>query len=623
MKFKNIGIIGAGPNCVFTLDILIKKILKNKSNNLKTKITIYEKSGNFGSGNVHSKKLYKNLLLNRVAGQLSLGSYPFCKFPKKLNYYEYDFLQWSKKNKINYKYTDWPPRFMFGRSLEQKFKDLIFLFKKETSVIIKLVDKKVLSVNQDNDKLFLSLENKQKIAHDHVLFLTGNSYSKPSQNTFHYKINQFYKNKKVHFYDNLIELFENKNFWFKKNLKKETLIYGMGVTGIDLITILNEKSKCKKIYCVSRTGLFPFARPFNEKNRNTKLLEHKGIIFNKLAAKNIKEKLSKKSIINFEKSIFKILKIEFYLIYFQNFMEKKDYKDLLILAKKINKNQNLNDKNISKIFEMINNQLRYFTKNNKFKKNFYIDNWFAKKEILSKIINSKDNFFDYFENPLKFVDIVNFKKFYLDFIKWDLKEAKKGNLSSSFKKASDGVWRDLRQELTFIVDDNSLNPKSNKFFLRNVLPIHNRMADGPSLEVINKITKLIKNDKIKILKEQKKIITNKKKEILFKTKSKYKKISNVFFSIISIFEQNKYNDPIIKNLINQNIVSLNKRGNFTQGIKLNQKLNPINRNNKINNKICFIGVPAEGIKFFHHTLSRPDKLQPNIRDIINWSNEVT
>ena len=161
MKFENIGIIGAGPNCVFTLDVIIKKILKNKRDNFKTKITIYEKSGNFGSGNVHSKKLYKNLLLNRVAGQLSLGSYPFCKFPKNLKNYEYDFLQWSKKNRIKYRYTDWPPRSMFGRSIEQKFKDLIFLFKKKTSVVIKLVNKKVLSVNQDKDKLILSLENKK------------------------------------------------------------------------------------------------------------------------------------------------------------------------------------------------------------------------------------------------------------------------------------------------------------------------------------------------------------------------------------------------------------------------------------------------------------------------------
>ena len=68
-----------------------------------------------------------------------------------------------KKNKIKYRYTDWPPRSMFGRSLEQKFKDLIFLFKKETSVTIKLINKKVLSVNQDKDKLILSLENKKRL----------------------------------------------------------------------------------------------------------------------------------------------------------------------------------------------------------------------------------------------------------------------------------------------------------------------------------------------------------------------------------------------------------------------------------------------------------------------------
>ena len=111
-----------------------------------------------------------------------------------------------------------------------------------------------------------------------------------------------------------------------------------------------------------------------------------------------------------------------------------------------------------------------------------------------------------------------------------LKRSKKGNLSSSFKKASDGVWRDLRQELTFIVDDNSLNPQSNKFFLRNVLPIHNRMADGPSLEVINKISKLIKTNKIDILKEQNKIISNKKKRNIDKNKIKiYKKFQMYFF----------------------------------------------------------------------------------------------
>lgn len=622
MKFNNIGIIGAGPNCVYALDIMLKKILRDKTNNIKTNITIYEKSGNFGSGDVHSKKLYKNLLLNRVAGQLSLGSFPFCKFPKKLSKYEYNFLQWSKKNKLKYKYNDWPPRSIFGKSLEQKFNDLIYLFKENTSVVFKLVSNKVVSVKKKKHRLVLSLNNKKKNIHDCVLFLTGNSFSKPSNNTFHYKIDKFFKRKKINFYDNLVKLFLDQKFWLQKNLKKETLIYGMGVTGIDLITMLNEKSKTNKIFCISRTGLFPFARPFNEKNKNTKLLEHKGIILNNNSIKKIKKKLSNNSIINFKNSIFKILKIEFYLIYFKNFLSEKEYINLLNSSKKIKKNNNLNDKNISIVFEEINNQLKKITKEKRFKKNFYINNWFAKKEILLRIINTNDVFFDYFENPMKFVNPTNFKKTYLKFINWDLGEAKKGNLSSPFKKASDGVWRDLRQELTSIVDDNSLNPESNKFFLRNVLPIHNRMADGPSLKVIYKISKLIKKNKIIILKDQNVVLINKKREVFIKNDKKTTNIRNIFFSIISIFEQNKNNDPIIKKLIDQNIVCLNKRENFTQGIKLNKKLNPINKHNKISKNICFIGVPAEGVKFFHHTLSRPDKLQPNVKDLISWTNEV-
>ena len=63
----------------------------------------------------------------------------------------------------------------------------------------------------------------------------------------------------------------------------------MGVTGIDLITILSEKSKCKEYFVFLELVLFPFARPFNEKNKNTKLLEHKGIIFNELTAKKLKK----------------------------------------------------------------------------------------------------------------------------------------------------------------------------------------------------------------------------------------------------------------------------------------------------------------------------------------------
>ena len=38
--------------------------------------------------------------------------------------------------------------------------------------------------------------------------------------------------------------------------------------------------------------------------------------------------------------------------------------------------------------------------------------------------------------------------------------------------------------------------------------------------------------------------------------------------------------------------------------------------------ITFIGPASEGSKFFHHTLSRPDKKQFNIIDLEKWANRL-
>lgn len=616
MKFKNLGIIGGGPNCVYALDVLLKKILKEKKDKLDLKISIYDKSGYFGCG-IHSKVLGNNLLLNRVAGQISLGSYPFIQFPKKLKKYDYDFLDWCKKNRYSkIKYTDWPARAIFGQSLIDKFNDLLFLFRTLTKCKIILISKKILSVKKNKKTILLSSENNHKYFHDKILVITGTTFSNPSVDTFHYKTEKFYRNKKVNFYDQLIDLFLNKTFWKKKELMKNSLIYGMGVTAIDVISNLFQISKSKKIYCISRTGLFPFARPFNEKYKNTRKLEHSGIIFDKKLSIKIKKNLKIKKIINFEKSIYKILKIEFYLIYFQKFLNLKNYYQLTAIAKDCVKLKNLNDKMISHKFDLINDKLKNFSLLGEFNDSFYSNNWFANREIISGIECDKYNFFDFFENPLLFSNNQDFEKNYIKFVSWDINEAKKGNLQSQFKKASDGLWRDLRQNLTYIIDDNSLNPSSSKYFLRQVMSVHNRMADGPSLEKINELKNLIKKKFLIIMRNPDFLHVGKGSKVFFKDSKNNNQIHNIFFSILSIFEQNK--NVLTKSMIDNKLVDLNKRDNFIQGLKLNKDLNPINSNGYQNKNIVFIGVPAEGIKFFHHTLSRPDKLQPNIIDIINW-----
>ena len=37
--------------------------------------------------------------------------------------FDYNFMEWCKKNKLNVKPTDWPPRATFGQALEDKLYD--------------------------------------------------------------------------------------------------------------------------------------------------------------------------------------------------------------------------------------------------------------------------------------------------------------------------------------------------------------------------------------------------------------------------------------------------------------------------------------------------------------------
>ena len=200
--------------------------------------------------------------------------------------------------------------------------------------------------------------------------------------------------------------------------------------------------------------MFPFARPKNQKLKNIKKLEHKPIILNYFIINKLKVYINKKknfNNINFNNCIYPILKAEFYLIYFNSFLKKSSYKALLNLTKK-NLKIYLNKKNLDFInFEnQINNLLKNFLLENKFNQNFFKNNWFSQKKIIDSIIKNKYCFFDFFSNPL-LLEGKNFKKKYLQFLKWDIKEAEKGNLSSPFKKASDGLWRDLRQQITILL----------------------------------------------------------------------------------------------------------------------------------------------------------------------------
>ncbi len=617
MEFKTLNIIGAGPNCIYALEILLKKILKTK-NHTKRKICIFEKTGLIG-GRTHSYNLSKNILLNRVAGQISLGSYPFNRFPKSLSKFDYNFMQWKNNHKDikikRIKSHSWPPRSIFGLSLNQKFFDLLKIYSSKTNISIEIYFDNIVSLKIRNKKIELETQNKKKFTGDKVLIVTGNYISSNKSTKLNHNLSKLVKNTKTHFEHNFLDKLDNENYWKNFN-KKNIIIYGTGVSSLDVIMKLTQKKN--KIFPISRTFLFPFARPLNQKLTNPKKLEHKGILFDEKLVNFIKKKfLSNNSEFGLRNTLLPFIKSEFYLIYFQKFMSKRNYD---YFSKLIKKELSFIKKNKYKLVypdKKIDDFLRKFVIEKKFNKKFYTQNWFSKSNILNDIVKKKISFFDIFANPL-LSDKENFKKEYIKFLKWDIKEASNGNLNSPFKKACDGLWRDLRPYFTKLFDDCE-NKKIYAEFVSLMLPIHNRLADGPSLEIIKKIRKLINNKIINFnYKENFKFKRKKSKLIIYNHQTKTS-IDYIFSAIANIYKEKFIGDKLIQSMLKNNIISL-KRNRTTkrQFLNLNKFQQPINNNNKVNNNITFIGPASEGTKFFHHTLSRPDKKQFNIVDLENW-----
>lgn len=622
MYNKIISIVGGGPNSVYATDILIKKILKKKIKR-KIKIIYFDKNGLFGYGNTHNKNLPNNILLNRIAHQISLGAYPFIKFPKKFKDEDYNFMEWIKKNKIeNIQKESWPPRALFGKALEEKFLKLLKIIALQNNIDFQLIYDEVVNVKKIRNKYIIETKN-TKINCTNILFCTGNYHTSKKNSKLSRYLNSLTQNTNCNYHYDFLNLLPDSNFW-KNIFNQNIIVYGTGVTSIDIISLL--KNRNNKIYSISKSSLFPFARPFNQKLSNPQLLEHKPIFLDDKTIIYLKEEINNKKNFNkisFEKFIHPFIKIEMYYLYFSHFF---NIKKLEILKNKIIKKFLFIKKMKENDFSELENLFSDYLLNNleEIDNKFYKNEWFGQKKIIYAIKKKQYSFYDVMINPLIFSNQKNFRRNYIKFLIWDIKEAKKGNLKSPFKNTCDGLWRDIRQQYTKLFD-NCENLKIFNYFIKNILSIHNKLCDGPSVDSIEKIKKLILKKQILLVRNNNHKLKKIKNNVYLNFNKNIKKIDTIFYGILDLYKNTYLKDKLILSMLNNKILQLNskkiKNKTHTLGLNLTKYQNPI-KNNKIEKNITFIGPASEGKKFFHHTLSRPDKLQPNIMDLIDWSNRI-
>jgi hypothetical protein len=83
-----------------------------------------------------------------------------------------------------------------------------------------------------------------------------------------------------------------------------------------------------------------------------------------------------------------------------------------------------------------------------------------------------------------------FKSFFLDYLRWDIAEALRGNMTSPTKSACD-IIRDLRDRIRHAVEFGGLTPDSQRIFVTEFTPLHNRLAVGPAVEALEELLALV------------------------------------------------------------------------------------------------------------------------------------
>lgn len=649
MKTITLGIVGAGPNALYALDFILRASHESPLQKLMLNIDVFEKNSEYGSG-LHSTSTLPEALLNRIAGQISLCSKKKISLNLKdhNNYFE-TFLEWSNyqyiktnDSKYNFKSEDWPPRYILGEALTSQFQVIIKLLEKNKNIHIRLLNECVKDIQLENGEYLLKTK-KNNYFYNEILIVKGTP--KNHGNKIFY--NFFKKNylNYINYFPNPFPLSKMINK-IKKLNKNKILVIGGGATGIDVINSLLVNIPGLKIYPHTRSGLIAYARPINQKFRQQhfykgKLLKSDFItdflnFNNNISYSEVEEFMM--NLLEFETNhaYFNVISnINFYsdnntnefcpksnLGEFKKFVKKaknKYKREIFKLAEMfISK---LEDKDINKNFS---NSLIFLFK--LFNKSKSIKNYNLHGESKKALISSFSEFIYFDWNKLitpldhMFKNETNNHESVLKWMWHDLEHAMAGNLTSPLKFVTDGVFRDCRQQImTPLRKDAAWSSKYHEVIIKTFLPIHNRLADGSSIEIYKFIYNNAKKGKVNFIFSNKLETEVAKNKYFLKNNDHKCPIDIVIEAITSTNHLVNISDELINNLLKSKILDMTvSNSGYKIGLNLDINFNPITIDNKTLRNFTILGAASEGRQVFNHTLGRSDDMYPVLNNINNW-----
>ncbi|WP_312755589.1 FAD/NAD(P)-binding protein [Rummeliibacillus suwonensis] len=605
-----IAIIGIGPRGLSVLERLISNIAENK---LEQDIEICVVDPySFGAGKVWRTDQSKCLLMNTVASQITLftDSSVDCSGPINDGPSLYD---WARlitffSSEKDYDRTifeeakrlepdSYPTRAFYGCYLKWVFNYVIE--NAPTNVKISLYNTKAVSLDENNEgKQVLLLENEvNPLIIDKVILALGHVDIKESKE----------ENDLIHFANknNLIYIPTNNPADVDLNSinkNEPVLLRGLGLNFFDYMALFtvgrggaftreNGKLKYKKsgnepkLYAGSRRGIPYHARGENEKGV---AIRHNPLFITEEVIENFRKKVDNGQKINFYDEIWPLVAKEVETVYYAT-MLKADQCDCTA-ERFINEYKNAfgnseEERSILKAYAI--EEADYW-------------NW-------DKLLFPYKN--------LTFNNQDEYNEWLIDYLKNDLIEAKKGNVSGPLKAALD-VMRDLRNEVRLLVNHGGVIGDSYENHVKKwYTPINAFLSIGPPASRIEEMIALLESGVLELLGPDLKVEkTENSKFSAYSTVLPDEKIevNALVEARLPEFDLLKSKDPLLAYLLKTNqckpFTILNTDGTeyVTGGVTVTEPPNKLVNSNGTPNPNRFVfGIPTEGVHWVTAAGIRP------------------
>ncbi|MFD7164766.1 FAD/NAD(P)-binding protein [Streptomyces violascens] len=311
-----LAVVGAGPSCTYVLDRLAATA-RAAVGQLSLDVHIFDRSGKFGAGQVHSPDQPVTSFLNRIVGQVSFAAdesvvdagplLPRQDRPTLLEWCRAKYAATGEKT-FDVAAEDWPKRYVHGLALREQFERYVAILRAVPGVRVHLHAAEVSDLEErvDGRLVVRGADGERILDADHVLMLTGHSSNDPLRYPRQAAWATFAERTEAAFVPSAYPL--ERAFAPGQAGPGSTVgCVGMGLTGIDVILHLTEGrggvfeeradgtlayrasgAEPARIVMFSRAGLFTFARPYNAKEQNPEELEHRGVFLTGAAVEQLR-----------------------------------------------------------------------------------------------------------------------------------------------------------------------------------------------------------------------------------------------------------------------------------------------------------------------------------------------